>query len=142
MFDKLNKDIALAMKAGDKVRLEVLRMMKSKILTVNARGDLPEKDITKILQNYGKSVKETIEMALQHNKPETAEQSKKELAIVEEYLPKMLSEEETKTLVQETIAKVGATSIKDMGKVMKEIVAVRTDVDGNIVRRFVGEILK
>src|SRR3989338_605691 len=140
MFNKINQDITKAMKSGDKVRLEVLRMMKSKILNVNARGDLPEKDIVKILQSYAKTLKETIDITEKLGRSAEALQAKNELLIVEEYLPKMLSEDETKKLVEATIAELGVSSPKDMGKVMKEIAGKRTDVDGNLVRKIVSEI--
>lgn len=131
-----------AMKSGDKTRLETLRMMKSKILAVNARGDLPEKDIIKILQNYSKSLKESIEIMIQHGKTAEAEKIKSESDIVNEYLPKMLGEEETRSLVKETIASLQVTSIKEIGRVMKEIVGQRSDVDGSLVRKIVSEILQ
>lgn len=142
MFSRINKDIASAMKAGDKVRLETLRMMKSKILNVNARGDLPEKDIIKILQNYSKMLKESLESMLQHEKTQEAEKIKVELLIVEEYIPKMLSEEETKALAKEKIAELNITSIKEIGKIMKEILNARSDVDGTVLKKAVSEILQ
>lgn len=141
MFEKINKDMAAAMKSGDKVRLETLRMMKSKILNVNARGDLPEKDVVKILQNYAKSLKESYEVMMQHGKTADAEKVKTEMAIIGEYLPKMLSEEETKKLVEDMIKALGLTSMKEIGKIMKEL-AGRSDVDAGLAKKFVSEILK
>jgi len=141
MFNRINKDIASAMKAKDTVRLETLRMMKSKILNVNARGDLPEKDLVKILQNYAKSLKESYEVMMQHGKTADAEKVKTEMAIISEYLPKMLSEEETKKLVEDTIKALGLTSMKEIGKIMKEL-AVRSDVDAGLAKKYVSEILK
>jgi hypothetical protein len=131
-----------AMKSGDKNRLETLRMMKSKILAVNARGDLPEKDIVRILQNYAKTLKESIEIMAQHGKIDESEKIKSELAIVNEYLPRMLSEEETRSLVKETVSSLGIASIKEMGLIMKEIAGKRSDVDGALVRKIVSEILQ
>lgn len=141
MYSKINKDLASAMKAGDKLRLETLRMMKSKILNVNARGDLPEKEIIKILKNYAKTLKESIDIMSQHNRIEEADKIKKELAIVGEYFPKSLSEEETKAFLVELIKEIGAASKKDMGRVMKEALSRRSDADGDIVRKIVMEIL-
>ena len=136
MFEKINKDLAAAMKAGDKVRLETLLMMKSKILNVNARGDLPEKDIVKILQNYAKSLKESLDLMKQHGKNDEADKVLKEIGIINEYLPKMLTEEETKKLVEETIKALGLTSMKEIGRVMKEL-AQRSDVDAGLAKKFV-----
>ena len=142
LFKKLNEDLAAAMKAKDTVRLEVLRMMKSKVLLVNARGDLPDADILKILQKYSKSLKDAIEETKKVNRPEAVAKLEGELKIVEEYLPKMLSEAEVKDLVQKAIEETGASSKKDTGKVMKAVMAKGLNVDGSMVSRFVSEILK
>lgn len=130
------------MKASDKVRLETLRMMKSKILVVNARGDMPDAEIVRILQNYAKSLKESIDIMEKYGKSGEASLVKTEIAIVEEYLPMMLSDEETVQLVRKAIEDLGVTSIKEIGKIMKETVAKRQDIDGSKVRQIVSEILK
>ena len=70
MFKKINEALSAAMKAKDTFRLEVIRMMKSKILNVNARGDLPDAEIIKILQKYAKSLKDAIEETKKVNRPE------------------------------------------------------------------------
>jgi len=142
MFDKLNKDIVSSMKSGDKDRLETLRMMKSQILKVNARGDLPEKDLIKILQNYAKTLKESMDIMSKHGKTADVSKLEKELSVVEEYTPKMLGEEDTRKLVSDTVSSLGLTSIKQMGLLMKEITSKRNDVDGALVRKIVSEILQ
>ncbi|MEK7376851.1 MAG: GatB/YqeY domain-containing protein [Candidatus Margulisiibacteriota bacterium] len=139
LFAQINADIIASMKSGDKTKLETLRMMKSKILLVNARGDLPEKEIIRILQNYAKSVKETADVMSQHNRMPEADQAKKELMIVEIYLPRMLSEEETKKLVKDAITALGITSPKEIGRIMKEVLSNRTDVDGSLARKIFNE---
>ena len=141
MFERINKELIAAMKSGEKVRLMVLRMIKAKILHVNARGDLPEKDIIKIIQNHAKSLQETIDICRQHEKNEEMLIAQKELDIVSEYLPKMLSDEETKNLVRDAITTLGVSSQKEIGKVMKEVLGSRSDVDGAVVRRLVLELL-
>ncbi len=142
LFETINKDLTAAMKAKDSVRLGVLRMMKSKVLNVNARGDLPDAEIIKILQAYSKALKESAEIMAQHGKSEDADIIKKELSIISEYLPKMLDEEATKTLVKETAAQLNITSPKQMGLIMKEIMGKRNDVDGSLVRKIASEILQ
>ena len=139
LFAQINADITASMKSGDKSKLEVLRMMKSKILLVNARGALSDKEIVKILQTYAKSVKETVDIMTQHNRQAEADQAKKELVIVESYLPNMLSEEETIKLVKDAIAELGLTSPKDIGRIMKEVVAARPDVDASLARKIFNE---
>lgn len=142
MFKKINNDLAAAMKARDTFRLEVIRMMKSKVLLVNARGDLPDAEIIKILQKYAKSLKDAIEETKKVNRPEAVAKLEGELKIVEEYLPKMLSEAEARDVVVKTIAEVGATSPKDTGKVMKAVMGKGLNVDGSTVSRIVSEVLK
>ncbi|MFA5097686.1 MAG: GatB/YqeY domain-containing protein [Candidatus Margulisiibacteriota bacterium] len=139
LFVRINSDIAAAMKSGDKTRLETLRMMKSKVLLVNARGDLSDKEVVKILLTYAKSVKETVDIMTQHARQAEADQAKKELAIVEDYLPKMLSEEETGKLIKEAISSLGITSPKEIGRLMKEVVALRADVDAGLARKIFNE---
>jgi uncharacterized protein len=142
LFNKINSDLGAAMKAKDADRLDVLRMMKSKVLNVNARGDLPDAEIVKILQKYAKSLKDAIEETKKVNRPEAVAKLESEVKIVEGYLPKMLSEAEVRELVQNVIAEVGAASPKDMGKVMKAVASKGMAVDNSMVSRITGEILK
>ena len=142
LFDKINSDLQKAMKEKDELRLSVLRMVKSKVLYVNARGDLPDPEISKIINKYAKDVKESIEEFKKVGRPAEVERHEKELAVVQEYLPKELSAEEIKALVQKVIADTGAASIKEMGKVMKEVLARAPGAEGKLVSQFVREILK
>lgn len=142
MFKKISKDLQKALKEKDTLRLETLRMMKSKILYVNARGELDDKEILKILSKYAKILREAIEEARNVNRLDVVEKTEKELKIVEEYLPKQLSPDETMKLVKKAAEKLNASSMKDMGKVMKQIMSEHADVDGKIVRDLVTEVLK
>ena len=142
MFSKINSDLQKALKEKNEMRLSVLRMMKSKILYVNARGDLPDAEILKILAKYGKELKETIEESKKVNRPESAAQAEKELTIVSEYLPKQLSDDEVKAAVAAAITETGAASAKEMGKVIKAVMAKFPGVDGGKVNQFVRELLK
>jgi len=141
MFNKINEQIKEAMKARNEIRLSVLRMVKSKILYVNARGDLPEGEIIKIIKKYSKELGESIEEFTKAGRNSEVEQAKAELKIVEEFLPQELSPDAIKALVEKTIKDVGATSIKDMGKVMKELTA-NPAIDGKVASQLVREILK
>lgn len=139
MFNKINADLKEAMKNKDALRLETLRMMKSKILNVNARGELPEADIIKILTKYANALKEEAAEAEKVGRTETADHAKAELKIVEAYLPKQLNEDDIKTAVEKAIQELGAASMKDMGRVMKEFLARHPGIDGSIVSRLVKE---
>ena len=142
MFKKINDAIKTAMKAKDELRLSVLRMMKSKILYVNARGDLPDNEIIKILTKYGKEVKESSEEFKKVGRTDDAAKAAKELIIVQEFLPKQLSADEVKALVETVVKETGASSMKDMGNVMKGVMAKAPGIDGKIVSQFVRELLK
>ena len=143
LFDRINNDIKQAMKDKNEFKLSVLRMMKSKILYVNARGaELPDAEVIKIVSKYAKELKEASEEAKKVNRPEDAKKSEDELIVVNEYLPKQLSSDEIKNLVEQTIKEINATSQKDMGKVMKAVLDKQPGIDGKIVNQFVREILK
>ncbi|MFA5113076.1 MAG: GatB/YqeY domain-containing protein [Candidatus Margulisiibacteriota bacterium] len=142
LFEQINNDIKEAMRAKDELKLSVLRMMKSKVLYVNARGDLPEAEVTKIVNKYGKDIKETIEEYNKVGRAAEVAQAEKELAIVQSYLPKELSPDELKNLVKQAIAETGAATPKDMGLVMKAVLAKAPSADGKIVSQFVRELLK
>ena len=140
LFKKLNDGLTSAMKAKDTFRLDVIRMMKSKVLNVNARGDLPDAEIMKILQKYAKSLKDAIEETKKVNRPDAVKKLEGELKIVEEYLPKMLSEAELRDIVAKVVAEVGATSPKDTGKVMKVVMGMGLNVDGSMVSKLVSQM--
>ncbi len=142
LFSKINSELTKAMKERNQARLSVLRMVKSKVLYVNARGDLPDVEIIKIIKKYGKDLNESIEQFKKVGKNDEVTQHEKELEIVKEFLPKELSADEIKNIVQETIKSVGAESIKEMGKVMKEITANHPGIDGKTVSQLVRELLK
>ena len=142
LFYQINDDLKKALKEKNELKLSVLRMMKSKVLYVNARGDLPEAEVIKIVTKYGKEIKESISEFKKVGRTDDAAKAENELAIVTTYLPKQLSPEEVKKAVEAAVAKVGASSIKDMGKVMKEVLGAHPGIDGKIVNQFVREILK
>ena len=141
LFNKINNQLKEAMKAKDELRLSVLRMVKSKILYVNTRGDLPDPEIMKIIKKYGKELKESIEEFKKAERTDEVAKTESELKIVEEFLPQELSKDEIKAIVEKTIKDVGAASIKDMGRVMKELTA-NPAIDGKVASQLVREILK
>ena len=141
LYDKINADLKDAMKAQDKPRLECLRMMKSKVMAVDARGALPDAEIEKILRNYSKSLKETIDILRQNGKPDEAKLSETELGVVESYLPKQLDEAQTRALVDQVIAEVGAKAKSDIGKVMKGVLAKGQAVDAKLVNQYAASKL-
>ena len=122
LFDKISADIKAAMLARDKVRLEALRGIKKEFLEAKTAkgsdGELQDDAATKLLVSMVKQRKESAEIFSQNNRAELAEEELAQARVIEEYLPKQLSEEELTAALKAIIEKVGATSAKDMGKVM------------------------
>ncbi len=120
--ERINQDIKAAMMAKDKIRLEALRAVKSAILLAKTDGEHKDSltaDVEmKILQKQVKQRKDAAEQYIQAGRKELADKELAEAAVIEEYLPKMLTAEELKSEVQKIIAEVGAKAPSDMGKVM------------------------
>src|ERR1700722_11061328 len=104
IIEKINHDIKEAMRSRDQIRLDTLRMLKSKILAVDARGNLPDGDVIKLFKTYSGNLDEALDQAQAANRPEMAERLKEELKIVQEFLPTMPSLEETKKIVIQAIS--------------------------------------
>lgn len=122
LFDKISDDIKKAMLARDAVRLESLRGIKKEFLEAKTAkgsdGTLPDEKAVQILSKMIKQRKESAEIYTQQNRPELAEAELAQATVIEEYMPKQLSDEELTAALCEIIARVGATSPKEMGKVM------------------------
>lgn len=122
LFDQISEDIKKAMLAREKVRLEALRGIKKEFLEAKtakgANGELSDDTALKILVKMVKQRKESAEIYKTNNRPELAENELAEAAVIEEYLPKQLSEEELEAELNNIINEVGASSPADMGKVM------------------------
>ena len=141
LYNVINKDIQEAMKGKDELRLETLRMMKNQVLQVNARGDLPEAEIIKLFSKYAKKLRESIEEFKKVGREDVVQKTQKEVAIVEAYLPKQLSEDELKAIIKQIIQETGASSQKDMGRVMKEVKTKAPQADGAVTSKIVRELL-
>ncbi len=142
--ERLKADMKEAMKAKDKVKLSTIRMINSLIKNaeIEKRGELTDEEIIQLLMKYAKQRKESIEMYEKGGRQDLVEKEKAELAVVESYLPKQMSEEEIREVVKQTIEEVGASSVKDMGKVMKAVMPkVKGRADGSVVNRIVKELL-
>ena len=122
LFDQISSDIKAAMLARDKQRLEALRGVKKEFLEAKTAkgsdGDLPDETAMKILVKMVKQRKDSAQIYIEQNRPELAEGELAEAKIIEEYLPQQMTEEELETALKAIIAETGATSAKDMGKVL------------------------
>ncbi|MDE6266633.1 MAG: GatB/YqeY domain-containing protein [Muribaculaceae bacterium] len=146
LFDKISADIMTAMKARDKVRLEALRGVKKEFIEAKtaegAGGVLTDDNAMKILIKMVKQRKESARIYQENNRNELADAELAEASVIEEYLPKQLSEEELTAELRKIIEQVGASSPKDMGKVMG--VASKTlagRADGRAISSKVKELL-
>lgn len=122
LFDKVSEDIKEAMKARDKVRLETLRNIKKVFLEAKtapgANDTLEDTDALKILQKLAKQGRESAQTYIDNGRQDLADGELAQAAVIEEYLPKQLSEAEIEVEVNKVIAETGAQSMKDMGRVM------------------------
>ena len=141
LIEQINDGIKESMRSKDTIRLNTLRMLKSKILAVDARGELPDPEVLKLFKTYFGNLQEAQEQAQAGNRTEIAEQLKSEIAIVQEFLPKALTTEETKAIVEQAIAESGAKTKKDFGLVMKSIMKLSTSVDGKLAKDIANKLL-
>ena len=144
MFDRLMDDMKGAMKARDMAAVNALRgvIAKAKDLTVNAGKEMSDAAVLGVLSKAVKQREESIAQFAAAGRAELADGEKAELVLLKKYLPEQLSEEAVAALVKEAVAATGATSKKDMGKVMKDVmVRVKGQADGKLVSRLVGAAL-
>lgn len=122
LFEQISEDIKKAMLAREKVRLEALRGVKKEFLEAKtakgAGGVLTDETAVRIMTKMVKQRKESAKIYQDNNRPELADNELAEAAVIEEYLPKQMSAEELEAEVKAIIAEVGATSMKEIGKVM------------------------
>ncbi|HOE03709.1 MAG TPA: GatB/YqeY domain-containing protein [Bacteroidales bacterium] len=140
--EQINEDIKKAMLAKDKVRLMALRAVKSAFLLVNTEaGDkgLTDERAMGIIQKMVKQRRETAEIYKSQNRADLYENEIAEAEVIATYLPKALSPEEIEVVVKNIVAETGATSIKDMGKVMG---LANKELAGKADGRTVSEIVK
>lgn len=122
LFEQVSNDIKAAMIARDKVRLETLRNIKKVFIEAQtapgANENLADEDAMKILQKLAKQGRESANTYTQQGRQDLADAELAQVSIIDEYLPRPLSEEEIEAEVKAIIAETGATSMKEMGKVM------------------------
>jgi uncharacterized protein YqeY len=141
---KLMEDMKNAMKAGDKIRLETIRGIRSQLknFEIDKKQALTDDDEIQVLMSAAKKRKESIEQFLAVNRPERAREEEEELKIIQGYLPAQMGKDEIMRLIEKTIQEVEATSPSDMGKVMGRIMSeVKGKADGKEVQKLVQEKL-
>lgn len=144
LLTTINEDVKIAMKARDKEKLSVLRMLKSALQNeqIKKGTELNEEEELSVLSREMKQRRDSLTEFKNADRQDLVEKLENEIVIVESYLPKQLTEEELQSIVQEVIASVNATSTSDFGKVMGAIMPkVKGKADGNAVNRIVKEQL-
>jgi uncharacterized protein YqeY len=140
----LQEALKLAMKAGQGLRKTILRMALASIKNaeVEARGELEDDLVLNLLQKEVKARQETIEGARQANRPDLISKAEEEIAVLGEFLPQPLSQEELRELVEKAISESGASSMAEMGKVMGVLMPmIRGKADGKEANQIVRELL-
>ena len=138
--EQVKADVTAAMKAGDKERVAALRLILSELQKAAKEGS---DDETTVLRRERKRRVEAATAFRDNDRPELAAAEEAEAAIIEEYLPAEMSDEDLRALVTDAVAQTGATSPKDMGQVMKATMAVVAGrADGKRVSALVGEALR
>ncbi len=142
MLEQINLDFKEAMKSGDKFTLSVLRMLKSALQMegISLKKELEDKEIITVIKRNVKQRKDSILEYQKYNKTEEVENLEKEIAILSKYLPEELSEEKINEEIDKIFAELKPESIKDMGKVMKELTAkIGAVADMSLVSKKVKE---
>jgi len=137
MFDQIQNDMKTALKNGEKIKANTLRLLISKLRNkaIEVGSSLDEKQILQVIQKTAKQHKESIRMYKDGNREDLVKQEQAELDIVEEYLPSMMSEEEVNTVVESIIQETGATTMADFGKVMPQVMKKGAGkIDGSIAQ--------
>ena len=144
MFNKINEDLKSALKNGDKFRLSVLRMLKSalQLEAINKKSDLTDDDVIVVLKRQVKQRNDSVKEYESLNKLEVVNDLKKEIAIINEYLPEEASDEEINDVINKAFIELNPTSMKDMGSIMKYVSSHLNNADMAKVSNIIKERLK
>ena len=145
MINKINEDLKNAMKDADKFKLSVLRMLKSALQLegINKKHDLTDDEILSVIKKQVKQRNDSISEFKKYDKLDKVEDLEKEIAILDEYLPEEISEEEINKILDQAFTSVNPTSMKDMGMVMKETQKLLNgkNADMSVVSKLIRERL-
>jgi uncharacterized protein YqeY len=140
LSQRLNETMKEAMRAKDSLRLNTIRQIRTSVKNkeIDERRELDDQEIIGVISMLVKQRKESAQLYREGARPELAEKEEQELAVLQEFLPAQLGEEEIRSIIEEAVTETGAASMKDMGKVMK-VVTGRTlgRADGRLVSELV-----
>ena len=125
LSDRLTEDLKLAMKSRDQLRMDVIRMIKAAVLNkeVELKRDLDDAEMSRVMTTLVKQRRESIEQFEKAQRTELVDKERKEIEIIESYLPTPLSPQELEAIVASAVAETGSCTLKDMGAVMKAVMA-------------------
>lgn len=139
--DRITSDMTAAMKSKEAARLSTLRMVKAAVQNreIEKGGGLTDEELTKLLQSLVKQRRDSVEQYEKAGRAELAEKERAEISVIEEYLPQAASREEIERAVDEAVAETGASSMKEMGALMKAALArlAGRNADGRVVSEVV-----
>ena len=146
--EKIDLDLKNSMKSGDKTRLNAIRSIRASFLEkevsirVAGKGVLTDEQEIEVLVSLAKKRRDAIEQFTAGNRPDLAETDLAELTVIEEYLPEPVSDDDLRAIVEDIVVKTGATSMKDIGKVMGQAMkALKGKADGTKVQEIVKSLL-
>lgn len=145
ILENIRKDMFVASKEGRTDDSDILKMAVAAIknVEIETQKELADADIEKILRKETKKITDSIEQYTKMGREDLLNKEKAQLEVLNQYLPKLLTPEEVAVVVKKKITELGATSVRDMGKVMGSVMAeVGSQTDGNTVKNIVSEILK
>lgn len=150
VLKQINEALITRMKSkeeGSELWVSTLRMMKAALknaeIAKRGKGDLTEEDIIGVLSGMVKQRKESVEQYTNANRPDLADKENKEIGIIQQYLPEQLTPEELDTIIKSTIQETGATNMKEIGRLMKELMPrVKGKADGKLVNQRAKEIIE
>ncbi len=140
--EKINEDLKTAMRAKDEVGLRGIRAIKSSILLAKTDGSgqaIDEAREVQMLQKLVKTRQESMDIFLKNDRPQLAEKEREEIEVIKRYLPAMLEGEELENIIRQIVTDTGATSAKEMGKVMG---AANKQLAGKADGRAISDIVK
>lgn len=144
LLERIGEDIKTAMKAKDQVRLDTLRMLKSDLnnVRIDKKSDLTDEDVLAVIQKSVKKRQDSIEAYTTGGRADLADKETREMEILKGFLPEQMSESDIQALVKAVIAETGASSKRDMGKVMGALMPkVKGRADGKLVQQAVSALL-
>lgn len=145
LVDRLQEDMKLAMKSKDALRLSTIRLIRSSVsyAAIEKGSELTDDEVLGVLSRAAKQRRETIDAAESGGRTDIADQERAELQIISAYLPEQLDEAQVEAIVREVAAEVGATDMKDRGKVMGPVMQkVKGLADGKLVSQIVEKVLR